>query len=328
MSNDKFKNLVFEGGGVKGIAYGGALAELYEIGALNNIERVAGTSAGAITAVLMAVGYDHKAVAEITAATKFDSFADDSVGFVRDAKRFVKEYGLHKGNAFKKWIGNLIKIKCGKKDLTFAELKAINGTLDLYLVATNLSDQVAELFSAEHTPDVPIRDAARMSMSIPLYFKAVPHGLDRDIMVDGGVAWNYPLNIFDNKKYLSNPKNGEKVNYNSTAGYVFNHETLGFRLDSTQEIQANERDWQNVPVNVDSILGYATALVGFMHQMANKKHLHANDWNRTVFIDTLDVGTTDFNISILKISELIESGRQGVIDHFTWREAEHGELPC
>ena len=50
-----FKNLVFEGGGVKGIAYIGAIEALDQAGALNQIERVAGTSAGAITAMLMSL---------------------------------------------------------------------------------------------------------------------------------------------------------------------------------------------------------------------------------------------------------------------------------
>ena len=45
-----FKNLVFQGGGVKGIAYGGALDVLDKKGILKNIIRVAGTSAGAINA--------------------------------------------------------------------------------------------------------------------------------------------------------------------------------------------------------------------------------------------------------------------------------------
>ena len=43
-----FKNLVFEGGGVKGIAYAGAMKVLEKKGILKNIVRVGGTSAGAI----------------------------------------------------------------------------------------------------------------------------------------------------------------------------------------------------------------------------------------------------------------------------------------
>ena len=43
-----FRNLVFEGGGVKGIAYVGALEVLDQEGILKDIKRVAGTSAGAM----------------------------------------------------------------------------------------------------------------------------------------------------------------------------------------------------------------------------------------------------------------------------------------
>ena len=49
----RFRNLVFEGGGVKGVAYVGALNELHKRGILDSIERVGGTSAGAINAVLL-----------------------------------------------------------------------------------------------------------------------------------------------------------------------------------------------------------------------------------------------------------------------------------
>ena len=51
------KNLVFEGGGVKGIAYVGAMQVLNEEGILQDIQRVGGTSAGAINATLFALGF-------------------------------------------------------------------------------------------------------------------------------------------------------------------------------------------------------------------------------------------------------------------------------
>lgn len=324
---NEFRNLVFEGGGVKGIAYGGALKELNDRDILKKITRVAGTSAGAITAVLLAVGYSHDEVSDIVADTNFNDFADDSLGIVRDAERFISDFGWHKGEVFRKWMGNLIRAKAGKKDLTFNELKKskkIELKRDLYLVGTNLSDQVSQIFSYEHTPDLEIRDAARMSMSIPLYFRCVRWGTDKDVMIDGGVAWNYPLNIFDHDNYLVNVKNGKKVTYNTSAGYRFNHETLGFRLDTKKEIELNQNNWANVPKDIDNILNYAVALVGFMHSMANKKHLHKNDWERTVFIDTLTVNTTDFDISDNMIGKLIQSGRDGVIEYLDWRNGTDG----
>ncbi|MEJ7662608.1 MAG: hypothetical protein WKG07_25115 [Hymenobacter sp.] len=41
-----YRNLVLEGGGIRGIAYGGALQELESRGVLAGIRRVGGTSAG------------------------------------------------------------------------------------------------------------------------------------------------------------------------------------------------------------------------------------------------------------------------------------------
>ena len=52
-----FENLIFEGGGVKGIAYVGVFQELQDREIIGNIKRVGGTSAGAINAVLLSLGY-------------------------------------------------------------------------------------------------------------------------------------------------------------------------------------------------------------------------------------------------------------------------------
>ncbi|MBI3236710.1 MAG: patatin-like phospholipase family protein, partial [Chlamydiales bacterium] len=50
-------NLVFQGGGPKGMAYVGALRTMEQLNVLTEVRRVAGTSAGAITAALLSVGY-------------------------------------------------------------------------------------------------------------------------------------------------------------------------------------------------------------------------------------------------------------------------------
>jgi NTE family protein len=52
-----WKNLVLEGGGIRGMAYSGAIKVLDEKGVLPQIEKVAGTSAGSIVALLISLGY-------------------------------------------------------------------------------------------------------------------------------------------------------------------------------------------------------------------------------------------------------------------------------
>ena len=79
-----FKNLIFEGGGVKGIAYVGAIRELENRQIMKNIKRVGGTSAGAINAVLLALGYTLKDTQKILMELNFKNFMDDSWGAIRD----------------------------------------------------------------------------------------------------------------------------------------------------------------------------------------------------------------------------------------------------
>jgi len=72
-----FRNLVFEGGGVKGIAYVGAMDVLKEKGILEQIQRVGGTSAGAINATLFALGFSNAEQHRILSKLNFKNFLDD-----------------------------------------------------------------------------------------------------------------------------------------------------------------------------------------------------------------------------------------------------------
>ena len=48
-------------------------------------------------------------------------------------------------------------------------------------------------------------------------------------------------------------------------------------------------------------------------------HLESDDWKRTVYIDTLGVGTTDFEISDQKKDQLIKSGYDCAKKYFAWK---------
>ncbi|MBL4868268.1 MAG: patatin-like phospholipase family protein [Pseudomonadales bacterium] len=337
---NEFRNLVFEGGGVKGIAYGGALEELNGLHVLPRIKRVAGTSAGAINALLLALGYEVTEVSDLVAKTNFKEFEDTPYPkwwmlyrWVISIKKLMREYGWHTGDIFTEWLSDKIKQKVINADITFARFKELVdadretedpiGLKELFVVGTNLSQKAVIIYSHEHTPDAKIKDAVRTSMSIPLFFKA-QFNADGDVLVDGGVTYNYAVNIFDNQKYLEKAENGEDFKYDETPGFKFNHETLGFRLDSTKTIEYIKNKNGIPPAPIKNFKSYAAEILDYMMESANRRHLHSNDWNRTIFIDTLDVGTTDFDIPQTKIDELMESGRKGVKDHFQWRNGSKG----
>ena len=61
-----------------------------------------------------------------------------------------------------------------------------------------------------------------------------------------------------------------------------------------------------------------TPVVGRPH---TDTHLHSDDWQRTIYIDTLGVGTTDFDLPDDKKKELEDSGRKGALDYFDWYDS-------
>ena len=77
MPNQAITNLVFEGGSVKGVAYIGALEVLESNTDMSNIKQVAGTSAGAMTAGLLALGCDIARVKELLISFDFKAVLDE-----------------------------------------------------------------------------------------------------------------------------------------------------------------------------------------------------------------------------------------------------------
>ena len=76
----QFRNLIFEGGGIKGIAYIGALEILSQRGHLKHLSRVGGSSAGAINALILALGYSIREQQHILESTNFRDFMDRKEG--------------------------------------------------------------------------------------------------------------------------------------------------------------------------------------------------------------------------------------------------------
>lgn len=337
----QFRNLVFEGGGVKGIAYIGAMQVLQQRGILANIKRVGGTSAGAINALIFALGYSIHEQKAIMESTDFNSFMDNSFGVIRDIRRLAKQFGWNKGDFFNDWIGAIIKKKTGSAKSTFGDLKAA-GLPDLYVVGTNLSTGYTEVFSAERHAEMPLVNAVRISMSIPLFFAAVRHGDRDDVYVDGGVMLNYPVKLFDRERYILMDTEREAARntdyYNrenarfllenpGRSPYVYNRQTLGLRLDTQEDIALFRygEPLQGKPIK--GFTEYAKALLAAVMQVQEHQHLHSDDWQRTVYINTLDVKATEFNLTDDKKKALVNQGINGAEDYFNWFE-KPGENPA
>lgn len=334
------RNLVFEGGGMKGIAYIGALQGLEERGILERVERVGGASVGALNALLVGLGYTAEQMRIILWSFDFKRLFDDSWGIIPDIQRLLREYGWYKGQYFLNWVSDFLWEKCGSKELTFEEFEGIKSSVEgsgmksLYFMGTNIATGRSEIFSAEATPYMRIADAVRISISIPFFFAAVRRG-EGDLYVDGGLIENYPVKMFDRRRYIPEGVVPERKEYydrvnralfieSGEAGfpveqeYVFNGETLGFRLDAREEISLF-RDQEEPPrIQIDNFFDYSRALIRTVIDVQQNYHLHSDDWQRTVYIDTLGVSTTEWHLAETRKNELIESGGACTEDYFRW----------
>lgn len=306
-----FENLVFEGGGVKGLAFCGALQVLEERGIIPNIKRVAGSSAGAITAGLLACGFSSDQILEEVGKKNFNDFKDKGRVLFSDIKRLMTEYGYYAGKEFYKWYGRLLEAQTGSEDITFGEVFE-KYQKELVVTGTCLNRRETHYYNKSRNKDMPLRDAVRISMSIPLFFAAVDW--QGDLLVDGGVMNNYPIWVFDGKK-TADPEN----RHNDP-----NPKTLGLKLLTEEEV-AETVSGEHLSNGIYNLKDFTLSLVDCLLTQIDRLHLKADDWNRTIAINTGQIKTTQFDMSEAEKKFLVDEGRKGAEEFFAWYEAAKGE---
>lgn len=288
-----YRNLVFEGGGVKGVAYGGVLEVLELSGITPQITDVAGTSAGSITATLVSLGYSAAEFNDIMMGLNFAELEDGSD--IGGPVRLLEHYGWFKGDAFLKLMEQYVaaKTRGGDGRATFRDFKE-QDFKSLRVFSTNLSAQRLDEFSFERTPDVAVADAVRMSMSIPFFFEAVERA-GGDVYCDGGVLDNYPVETYDASKLVHDQRAGRTLHVRTP-----NPATLGFHLGTLDQ----------TALKIAHLTRFASAV---FEAILNAQNIllkaTPGDELRTVFIDTLGIGTTDFHITNAQKVALVEQGR-------------------
>ena len=202
------ENLAFEGGGAKGVAYLGVAPELERAGVLKYIKRCSGTSAGSVTALGFALGLstEQGEAAFNVDASKFlfDTPSGDIVnGKARASLALARRQGMNEGHGYRELIRDALRKHTGNPDLTFKQLFDVTGR-ELCIVGSNLSQQSADYFHMKTTPNMPIADAVRISVSLPVL--CAPSVYKGCTYVDGGLVDNYPVAAFDGWWLSMDPK--------------------------------------------------------------------------------------------------------------------------
>ncbi|RIV70789.1 patatin-like phospholipase family protein [Flagellimonas aequoris] len=187
--------LVLSGGGAKGLAHIGALKVIEEAGI--KVDYIGGTSMGAIVGALYASGYSAKELDSIFRSTNFTDLIQDNVP--RSAKNFYEKedserYALtlpftNFKVSFPQAISGgqniynmLVQLLFHVKDVQdFKKLP-----IPFLCVATNVETGEQVLLDHGYLPE-----AIVASGTFPSLFE--PSEIDGDVLIDGGVVNNYPI---------------------------------------------------------------------------------------------------------------------------------------
>lgn len=276
---------VFEGGGVKGIGLVGAAMALEERG--YEWVNLAGTSAGAIVASLLAAGYSGRELRPILESLDYTKFKDSFLEPIGPALTFLFTQGLYLGDYFERWLRRLLHAKGVR---TFRDLVIPEFADDpryryrLRVVASDITrgrmlalPQDAAEFGVD-PDDLDVTLAVRMSMSIPFFYRPVRY--KGSVIVDGGLLSNFPVWLFDDPGRPAWP-------------------TFGFTLVDPNTGQPHE---------ISGAISFLKATVSTMLEAHDARYIADEQWVRTIAIPCLGVGTTDFNITTEMSRHLFQSG--------------------
>jgi len=234
-NTNKITRLVFSGGGVKGTVYPGAYAALKETGVFDDVKEIAGSSAGAFTAALLAVGMPtsefHSESTKINFADLLGDLTNNS-WFTKDGKPMY-DY-LHK--AIKRLVLTFLSnetldeshdcwallqaLKQTDTDYgpTFSDLDLLvrlwpNRFKRLTITAVKEDGGDLKIFNCHDTPNIEIALACRASGSLPVFL--TPVEIEGVNYVDGGLHENIPTESFDlnpaTKTYKKNKRPKETL---------------------------------------------------------------------------------------------------------------------
>lgn len=234
----KTLNGVFEGGGAKGIAYTGALRTLKERGCW--FSSVAGASAGAITAVLVAAGFEPEQMEEL--AIKALSAVKPPAGW-HGIKYPLIGYPYFRKEGLRQWLKSTLSdqmksLGVPSDDPSFRQLFQATG-IELNVIATSLSLKDLAIFSHLDTPECSVADAVAASSSIPFAFEDSILEVEVDgerwhqTIVDGGVWANFPWFVYTDPHF--------RKLYERKPEVLPPESIIGFILDESRAFAGTDR---------------------------------------------------------------------------------------
>jgi len=306
---------VFEGGGVKGTAFLGALRCFDEVGI--HWKKVAGTSAGAITAALVvadcsieeleavigALDYEQDLLSKKTSPFILNRSPEDDLDnpqWMVPNLLATQQLGQYATEPFKQWLMGVL----GDRLRTFTDINWREGRA-LKVVVSDISrgemlvlpDDLKAPYPGGITRalDFEVAEAVRLSMSIPFFFE--PGQLGDSTIVDGGILSNFPLWIYDVTTLQTLPR----------------WPTFGFRL-------TEDNPTRPIKTAIDIFSG----MLQTMMSAGDRYHLRRNGQGRVIHLNTTGITATQFNLSNEDKDYLYRQGYEAtktfLLDEWDWKK--------
>jgi len=274
--------LIMKGGGVKGLAFAGAIQELekhYEF------ETYVGTSAGSIAAALLAAGANGADLETMLSRKPFREFLDGNLWLAPIS--FWARRGLHPGFALVNWLRDQLNhYHPQQRDVTLADLHSKGKCKRAVIYAsTSRSGRVTWDSDGEHSGDA-VHTAVRCSISIPYFFQ--PQWISNRRVYDGGLLNNYPVEIFLDQERRTNHEGPEPS-------------FIALYLGSSKPDK----------------LGAGAVISDLLHIVVDRNDAEVIDRypSSTILIDTEPIGTIDFDLSDKEKHFLVMQGRAAALKY-------------
>ena len=249
-NSHKITRIVIGGGGAKACAITGAYHALIDTGVMDYVEDIAGTSAGALSGSLIALGILPEELTSMLSDNFEEKLGKKIGGWVRNPEgvsyftydgkpleKFIREELFKVLTAFfnsSEYEQSEYKLKLNdlrnkilnekdelKRSFTFRDLALLHEffpkkfkRLTVTAVNARNDDHALQIFNAIDTPDIDIARACRASGSIPTLFERVAIELNgkTETFVDGGLKEVLPVDYFDYDESGKFTSNKQKEN--------------------------------------------------------------------------------------------------------------------
>lgn len=321
-------SIVYCGGGAKIYAHVGA-KKAFEDAGLNSSKN-AGSSAGAIMAILSYLGYNSDEILNFFQGFNQDNliyYEIDSTGLsdaralkaaldymiIKKVNEIIRKYQLDKTIEGRRYITDSI-LKHGK--ITFESLHLLKTRYPdcglgekIIVTATNVPRRQTRYLSYSTTPTMELSEAGKISASLPVVYK--PTTIDGEIHNDGAILSSLPTEVF--KDNLSTLLESEHGNCLSLVVFQFDNGCESSIVDKlTDRVYRENFFWNWV---YGGLTGVKDPVSGW--EKDRIKLLHHS--NQVVLIPVDNVSATQFDIDRNTQNILVDNGYKAATNYINTR---------